>query len=65
MHTMNKLHFSAFLRGYWDSVQFGYVPDYDTAELQVWAAGLQWGNAGKGEPSVEDFDELCDTHNTQ
>ncbi len=57
---MNKLYFDAFLRGFWDSVRFAYVPDYDVDELQSWLAGLHWGKSGKGLPTVEDFDELCD-----
>ena len=58
---MNKLHFYAFINGYWDSVQFGYIPDYDTAELQAWSCGFMWGKDKKGEPTIEDFDALCDS----
>lgn len=51
-------HAGAFNRGYWDSVQFAYIPDYSPEEIQAWYAGFQWGKAGKGEPSTEDFEEL-------
>lgn len=60
--TMNKTHFYAFLQGYWDYVEIGSVPDYNSTELQVWAAGLQWASNGNREPTHDDFYELCGTH---
>jgi hypothetical protein len=51
-----ELNFEAFCRGYWDSVQFAYIPDYDSDGIKSWYAGLNWGRAGKGQPYTEQLD---------
>ena len=57
---LKKEHFGMFVRGFWDSVQFGYVPDFtDTEEQAAWFSGYKWGKDGNGEPSMEDFYLLC------
>ena len=50
---MTTLDCIAFERGFWDSVQFGYVPDYNKNEMKNWTMGYAWGKAGKGCPDSE------------
>ena len=49
----------AFIRGMWDGVQFGYVPDFESEELTAWAVGLQYikrgGSVFQGEGYLNDL----------
>ena len=49
-----KVDYEFFLRGFWDSVQFGYVPDFEN-DLQAnsWGLGIAWGKLGNGEPLLD------------
>ena len=53
-----KNHFDAFVRGYWDSVQFAYIPDYNKIQLEAWQRGYLYGKDGNSEPSFDDFEAL-------
>lgn len=51
------IDFILFERGYWDSVQFGYIPDFEDKDQMIsWYSGIAWGRAGKGHPCTEQLE---------
>ena len=49
----------AFVRGQYDAMQFGYIPDnYSSQELEAWAVGFTYGKTEEPFLYLEDLEEL-------
>jgi hypothetical protein len=49
----------AFIRGQYDAMQFGYIPDdYSDQELSAWSIGYSYGKTEKPFLYLEDLEEI-------